>query len=162
VSDDDVSDGTSGQPDPHDPPWRLSLVDHRVHAWVGRDFLTQAWEARCRHTAAESQTAPDHGEPRCVDCVVGESSRLATRFDGLGERIHAGTVRELAADADDRDASEPAAGTGDPEPAGGSGELDAFLRRIEQRYAARMETVVPLWIGRWRWLVSTRTGRARL
>ena len=143
-----MSDGLSVQPDPHDPPWRLSLVDHQVHAWVGRDFLTQAWEARCRHTAAESQTAPEHGEPRCVDCVLGEPSRLATRFEGLAERIHAPTVCGLAAEADARDAEEPDTGTGDPEPAGGSGDLDGFLPRTEQRYTAGRETVVPLWIGR--------------
>ena len=136
MSNDDMSDGVSVQPDPHDPPWRLSLVDHRVHAWVGRDFLTQAWEARCRHTAAESQTAPDHGEPRCVDCVNGEPSRLARRFEGLAERIHARPVRELVAEADAHDATEPSTSTADPEPAGGSGDLDVFLRRIEQRYTA--------------------------
>jgi hypothetical protein len=84
-----AADGVSERPDPHDPPWLLSLVDHRVHAWVGLDFLTQAWEARCGHMARESQIAPDRGELRCVDCAVAEQPRLVKRFEGLADRLGA-------------------------------------------------------------------------
>ena len=128
---DQSDDVVVGQPDPHDPPWRLSLLDGRVHVWVGRDTLTQAWMARCGHTAAESETAPESGEPRCVDCSTGEPRRLAERLAGLAQRIDAQTVRDLAAEASG--ATEPDTGTADSEHTGGPGDLAGFLCQIEQR-----------------------------